>query len=91
MDFRQKLQGFDKDKPREVARKHNISGANKLRKDELIEAIQQCPEKEMRKALGLGFWQRYKRTKFIFKTLFPLIFRFPCLFPAFTFYSFRIR
>ena len=60
MDYEKELQGLDKDDLKRIGRRLNISGVYKLRKDELVEAIRQCPEKEIKKALGLGFWQKHK-------------------------------
>jgi acylphosphatase len=62
MDYEKELQGLDKDDLKRIGRRLNISGVYKLRKDELVEAIRQCPAKEIKKALGLGFWQKHKKS-----------------------------
>jgi hypothetical protein len=49
MDYKKELQGLEKDDLKRIVHRLNVSGVYKLRKDKLLKAIQQCPEKEIKK------------------------------------------
>jgi tetratricopeptide (TPR) repeat protein len=62
MDYRKILNEMKVPELRETAGRLKIaSRANLKMKHELIEAILNCLEKEIKKALGLGWWNKYKK------------------------------
>jgi tetratricopeptide (TPR) repeat protein len=59
MVYIKKLQELNRDELKNLAKKLNITGYSNLKRDELLKAIQECPDSEIKKALGLGFWHKY--------------------------------
>ena len=67
MDYRKKLNEMKEPDLEEIAQKLKVQknlikipgGVGLTREAELIETILKCPEKEIKKALVMGLWQRY--------------------------------
>ncbi|MCK4765878.1 MAG: tetratricopeptide repeat protein, partial [Candidatus Aminicenantes bacterium] len=72
MDYRKKLNKMDLPELEAIAKKLNVRvsliktpGREALtREEELIEAILKCPEKEIKNALGLDWWQKPRKPFF---------------------------
>lgn len=59
MDYKRRLQELNKDGLKKLAGRLKILGYSKMKKGELLNAIQQHSKKEIKSSLGLGFWHKY--------------------------------